>query len=114
VTKPREGERCRWCGRPIDLRPGPGRPPVFCRPSHRQRDYEARRRAAELGLSEQDLVVTREALNRLHDQLYVLECAIEDVEADLAADDGPEGLRRCLDWLLENARPLVGARVLPE
>jgi hypothetical protein len=87
---------------------------VFCRPSHRQRDYEARRRAAELGLSEQDLVVTREALNRLHDQLYVLECAIEDVEADLAADDGPDGLRRCLDWLLENARPLVGARVLPE
>ena len=78
-------------------------------------------------------MVTREALDRLHDQLYVLECAIEDVDRDLAeladladlADsrepggaagdqDAADTLRRALDWLLENARPMVATRLLPE
>ena len=60
--------------------------------------------------------MTRDALNRLHDQLYVLECAIQDVEADLAepAGDDPAAVRRALDWLLENARPLVAVRVVAE
>lgn len=71
-------------------------------------------------------MVTREALDRLHDQLYVLECAIEDVDRDLAElaaeepggaagdQDAADTLRRALDWLLENARPLVATRLLPE
>jgi hypothetical protein len=66
-----------------------------------------------VGLSEQELIVTREALNHLHDQLYLLECAVEDVERDLADEDGPEGVRRALDWLLEAARPLSAVQILP-
>jgi len=114
VAKSPEPRRCRWCGRPCELRPGPGRPAEYCRPSHRQRDYEARRRSIELGLSEAELVVARHAVDELRDQVYVLECAIEDVTRDLADDDSPDAARRALDWLLEAARPLVNAGLLGE
>jgi hypothetical protein len=112
MTEPGEARRCGWCGRPLVLNPGPGRPARYCRPSHRQRDYEARRRSAEFGLSEAELVITRDALRQLQDQVYVLECAIDDVERDRVGDDGPDALRQALDWILEAARPLVTTRVL--
>ena len=109
-----ESKRCRWCGRSIERRPGPGRPAEYCRPSHRQRDYAARRRASELGLSETDLIIARQVINRLQDQIYLLECAVEDVERDVKEDDGVAALRKALAWLLEAARPLVSTRVLGE
>ena len=65
---------------------GPGRPRRFCQQSCRQRDYEARRRARELDLGDHELIVARDALDALRDELYVLACAVEDVERDLAAD----------------------------
>jgi hypothetical protein len=81
---------------------------VYCRPSCRQRDYEARRRAEELGLGEHELVVTRSELEDLRDRLYVLQCAIDDVQRDLgAASDDPEELRHALAWLLEAANHAV-------
>ena len=89
-----------------------GRPALYCRPSHRQRDYEARLRARELGLPESDLVVARGAIDQLHDQIYILECAIEDVDRDLAEDQSIDALRRALAWLLEAARPLRSARLI--
>ncbi|MGH9106404.1 MAG: hypothetical protein ACRDZX_11345 [Acidimicrobiales bacterium] len=60
-------------------------------------------------MAESDLVIARKALEKLDDLLFVLACAIADVEADLALDTSPEQLRRSLDWLLESARPLLGA-----
>jgi hypothetical protein len=68
----------------------------------------ARHRAAELELGENELVVARSELDALHDELYVLACAVEDVERDL---DGPgaastQELGDALRWLLEAARPL--------
>jgi hypothetical protein len=56
-------------------------------------------------------VVARGAIGHLHDQIYVLECAIEDVEKDLADDDSPDGMRRALEWLLDAARPLRSVRI---
>jgi hypothetical protein len=53
--------------------------------------------------------VARRAIERLDDLLFVLGCAIADVESDMAADTSPGQVRRSLDWLLEAARPLVGA-----
>jgi hypothetical protein len=84
-----------------------GRPRVYCRRSCRQRDYEARQRAAELGLSESELVMARSELEDLKDKLYVLEAAVEDVDRDLAASDTPADVRGALDWLLKAARPLA-------
>jgi hypothetical protein len=74
----------------------------------------ARQRARELELSEGDLVIAKSALDTLHDQLYVLACAVEDTDTDLAAADGEPpaaDLRRMLDWLLEAARPLAAREV---
>lgn len=88
-----------------------GRPRRFCRRSCRQRDYESRQRAAEVGLSEAELVVTRHALERLHDALYVLEAAVEDVDRDL---DGARTIQEYADavhWLLQAARPLAELRL---
>lgn len=74
-------------------------------------DYAARRRSAELGLNETELVITRTELEALRDALYVVEAAVEDVERDLAAaPDDPEEARRALAWLLEAVRPLLDQR----
>jgi hypothetical protein len=111
VTKPTGTQRCRWCGRGFEVAAGPGRPPEFCRRSCRQRAYESRRRSAEVGLSEDELVVTRRELDELRDALYVVEAAVEDVDRDLAdAGDEPEEVRRALAWLLDAVRPLLALR----
>jgi hypothetical protein len=51
------------------------------------------------------LIVARAELEALRDKLYVLACAVEDVERDLAErGDDPDDVRRALDWLLDAAR----------
>jgi len=73
-----------------------------------------RQRSRELNLSEHELVVTRDALDSLKDRIYVLACAVEDVEYDLRPDADPTA-RDCaaaLDWILEAARPLVRGEVI--
>jgi hypothetical protein len=85
---------------------GAGRPRRYCRRSCRQRDYEARRRARELRLDEDQLIVARAALDSLRDDLYVLACAVEDVDRDLADASTERDVRDALAWLLEAARPL--------
>jgi hypothetical protein len=68
----------------------------------------ARHRAAELELSENELVVARSELDALHDELYVLACAVDDVERDLAGSRTPTAaeLGDALRWLLDAAAPL--------
>jgi hypothetical protein len=111
VTKPVGTVRCRWCGRGFDVVAGPGRPRAYCKRSCRQREYEANRRAKELGLNETELVMARSELDQLRDALYVLEAAVEDVDRDMetGADD-PVEVRRALNWLLDAARPLLSLR----
>ena len=88
-------------------RTGPGRTRQFCSARCRQWDWVSRQRARELELSEGELVVARSMLDELHDELYVLACAVDDVERDLAAGGlTPEDLRQAVEWLLEAARPL--------
>ena len=104
--------RCAWCGRTYEIKAGRGRPQLYCRRSCRQREYEANRRSKELGLSETELVVTRDELERLRDALYVLEAAVQDVDQDLAVDGqtDPDEVKRSLDWLLAAARALLELR----
>jgi hypothetical protein len=104
-----ELRRCRWCRRALPERSGPGRTREFCSPRCRQWEWVARQRARELALSDGELVIAKATLDELHDQLYVLACAVDDVERDLdSAGPKPSAdeLRRALDWLLEAARPL--------
>lgn len=75
----------------------------------------ARQRAHELELSEGELVVAKESLDELHDELYVLACAVDDTERDLeslGSKPAAAELRRILEWLLDAARPLR-AREIP-
>lgn len=88
-----------------------GRPREFCRRACRQRDYEARRRAAELGLGEHELVVARAELDRLYDELYVLEATLDDVDRDLVGARTVRDHRLIIDELLAAARPLAGRRL---
>ena len=86
MTESPERPRCGWCGRGLPERRGPGRPRRFCRQACRQAAYVAGRRREELGLTEVELIVTRQALDELRDRLYVLEAAVEDVERDLGEE----------------------------
>jgi len=99
--------QCRWCRRKFVANAGPGRPREFCKQSCRQRDYESRQFAVERGLDETQLIVTRAELDDLRDKLYVLECAVEDVERDLDASSEPHEVREALSWILDAARPLA-------
>lgn len=74
----------------------------------------ARQRAHELELSDGELVIAKSSLDDLHDDLYVLACAVDDTEADLeAAGAKPTAaeLQRILSWLLEAAKPLRNREV---
>ena len=99
---------CRWCRRVLPPRSGPGRPKLFCSQRCRQWDWVSHQRARELELSENELVVTRDELDRLHDDIYALTCAIEDTERDLAAGGQRtvRDLEETLKWLLDAAQPL--------
>lgn len=102
--------RCAWCQRGFRPPEDRGRLPRYCRAGCRQRAYEARQRAHELGVSDDELVVARERLHALYDQLWVLECAIDDVERDLAVSATLQDHREALAWLLDAARPLLALR----
>jgi hypothetical protein len=66
---------------------GPGRPPEYCRRSHRQRAYEARRLAARHRLGSEDVLVSRSTWEAIRDAVYRVEAALEDVDHDLAGAD---------------------------
>ena len=73
----------------------------------------SRQRAAELEISEGELVVARHELDELHDELYVLACAVEDVERDLSQRPTTAELRDALRWLLDAAKPLRDREISP-
>jgi hypothetical protein len=74
-------------------------------------DYQARRRVRELRLGDDELIVARRQLDELRDGIYVLACAVEDVERDLAGRPSATEVRSALDWLLDAARPLCGREI---
>ena len=110
-----DSSRCQWCRSPISQRSGAGRPRRFCSQSCRQWDWVARQRATELALSEDELVIARKELDALRDQVYVLRCAIADVEADLdpSVDPTTRDFKAALKWLLQAAKPLAQDQLHP-
>lgn len=102
--------RCAWCRLPIGATDGPGRPRKFCSQKCRQWDWVSRQRAAELELSENELVVARTELDDLKDLVFVLQCAVNDVRNDLQSSrHTKESLQDLLNWLLEAAEPVAQA-----
>ncbi|MEZ5251006.1 MAG: hypothetical protein R2713_17860 [Ilumatobacteraceae bacterium] len=103
--------RCRWCRFPLPERTGRGRPREFCSQRCRQWDWVSRQRARELALSDGELVMARTELDALHDDLYVLECAVADTRRDLDHDMTKAELRDALRWLLDAASPLADRKL---
>ena len=106
--------RCRWCRASLPARQGPGRPRAFCSQACRQWDWVSRQRARELALSDGELVMARNELDSLHDDLFVLSCAVADTKRDLAASRLTAAeLKDTVQWLLEAAEPLAARRISP-
>jgi len=82
---------------------------MFCSQACRQWDWVGRQRARELQLNEHELIITKSELDQLHDELFVLACAVDDVERDLAAAGAKPSVKECtemLRWLMAAARPI--------
>jgi len=70
----------------------------------------------DVRLTEEQLVLARTQVDALHDAIYVLACAVEDAERDLGAlgeRPAPSDLREIVDWVIDNARPLLGLHLRP-
>jgi uncharacterized small protein (DUF1192 family) len=93
--------------------PGPGRPRRFCRDGCRQQAYLARRLASSHGLGDDDVIVSREALEDLQSRIYCLQAALEDIDRDLARSKEPRDIAEALTWLRENAGPLASVWIEP-
>ena len=65
------------------------------------------------GLDEDELVVTRAALEDLHSRVYCLQAALEDIERDLARSSDPADVLDALNWLRENAEPVAAIWIEP-
>ncbi len=52
-------------------------------------------------------MIARSRFAAVQDRVWVLSCAVEDVDRDLAVAGTADDVRRALDWLLEAARGVV-------
>lgn len=74
----------------------------------------SRQRAQDLQLSENELVMTRDELDQLKDQIYVLHCALIDARKDLEHPrHTKDSLREILNWLMDAADPVAAASLTP-
>lgn len=108
--------RCTWCRRVLPPQKM-GRPRTFCSQACRQWNWVGKQRAEELQLNESELIIAKEELDELHDELYVLACAVNDAEKDRAASGKSataKELSEMLEWLLEAARPLRDRELAPK
>lgn len=76
--------RCAWCGERMAQTATRGRPRRYCRRSHRQRHYEARREAERRDLDPGTAVYRQDDVGRVRDAIYVLEAALADARMDVA------------------------------
>jgi hypothetical protein len=66
-----------------------------------------------LNLPEGHVVITEGELQRLHDRLYRLEAAMEDVDADLTDRPGARAYRQAFEHLYEAAKDVAGVVIEP-
>lgn len=101
---------CAWCGGAFAVT-SVGRPREYCKRSHRQRAYEARRLGERMGLDSGEALVSTEQLEHLRDLLVVLEAALDDVESDLRGRPAAAEYQAAFRHLYSAAAPLRGAMV---
>jgi hypothetical protein len=58
--------------------------------------------------------MTRDELDALKDQIYVLHCALNDVQTDLSSPrQTKESLLEMLGWLIQAAEPISATSLAP-
>jgi hypothetical protein len=63
---------------------------------------------------EDELVVARQEIDSLYDDLYVLACAVDDTERELKAGKPTvTSLKEAMEWILDAARPLRDRTLTP-
>jgi hypothetical protein len=82
TSKESARKRCGWCGTSFEYKKKPGRPPLYCKASHRQRQHEARRKGENAGVPPGQLLVNANVYADFRDALYRLEAAAEDATSD--------------------------------
>ena len=105
---------CAWCGGAITPASTVGRPRRYCRRSHRQRAFEARRAGAARGLGTGEAIVPAASLEALRDARYVLETALDDTAADLEGDPGSDDLQAAYDAVAAAAAEVLRIPLDPE
>ena len=88
---------------------GPGRPRRYCRVSHRQRHYEARREAVLRDLNPGEVLYRSDDIRSLRDAIYVVKTALQDARMDLAdaatLEEYPgRSVRWLKPWILSSER----------
>lgn len=107
-------QRCRWCGEAFAIHPGSGRPRKYCKRSHRQRHYEAKRLADSRGLGPDELLIEASKIDDLRDRIFAFEAACEDAETDLQLDGSLVAHQAVVANLLAAARPILEIRIEPK
>lgn len=97
-----EPRRCGWCRRVLPEQGSVGRPRQYCGQPCRQRAYEQRSATAKAGLPGDVVLVTRAELDGLQDRLYMLRCALEDVQTLLADRPTKAELEQSLSEVLRS------------
>jgi len=87
---------CSTCARPLEHRPGPGRPRRYCSAACRQRAYVERLRRA----AEPELAAARTDLAAVRDELAELDGVVEDLRRDEVLRRSDVEVREALQLLL--------------
>lgn len=104
---------CGWCGGAIPAVGGPGRPRRYCRRSHRQRAFEARRLGVVRGLGPDEAVVSARELAALADRIYLVQAALDDTADDLRGSPEIAEVMAAYHHLRLAATELAGTRIEP-
>ncbi|MFN8051216.1 MAG: hypothetical protein U0Q22_07275 [Acidimicrobiales bacterium] len=83
-----------------------GRTPKYCRRSCRQRAFEARSRGVDLGVSDDELVITRNELDDVNDRLFEVSVAVRDAQLQLEDGLKPAAI---LERLLSTVDTVIGS-----
>lgn len=113
VTQRTRTKRCKWCGAAFTIGTRVGRPPEYCRRSHRQRHYEAKRLGNLRGLSGAELMMSVDDYERLRDAVYVMEAALEDVDIDLRGKPTRSEYAAAVAHLADAATAVIAASPEP-
>ena len=109
----KQTNHCAWCGGAIPESGGTGRPRRYCRRSHRQRAFEARRLGAARGLGPNEAVVSAPELAALADRVYLVQAALDDTADDLRGNPGIDEVRDAYEHLRAAAAELARTRLEP-